>query len=270
MLGNILFLGDDYLINVVKGFIIGIGKIMPGVSGAVLAMNLGVYEEAIYCISNFFKKPWQSIKYLLPIVIGIIAAIVVMSKTLIYFLNTYYLPTMLLFIGLIIGSFNSFIKKLELKKAHKYDYMVMLMSFALVFIMDRVKGNVNFDSYCLIGIVDAVTMIVPGLCGSVFMMLLGIYDNYLDLLSNIANMSYLNHVMLYGVSLCVTIIIISKVIAYFFNTSKHIYFAIFGFSTASLMSLFFETLQFDYTTWEIIIAYLFLLIGYYIGNVFDN
>ena len=40
----------------IEGFIIGIGKIIPGVSGAMFAMMFGVYEKALNTISNIKKK----------------------------------------------------------------------------------------------------------------------------------------------------------------------------------------------------------------------
>ncbi len=254
--------------NVLKGFIIGVGKIMPGVSGAMLAMNLGVYEKAIYCISSFFKKPYQSLKYLLPIICGILLAIVSMSKVIKYFLHANYLATMLLFIGLIIGSYKSFVK--QLKKAHKFHYIVMTISFLLVLLMHNLKTNINIHSYFLIGFVDAVTMIIPGLCGSAIMMLLGIYNNYLDLLSNLTNFAYLKYIIIYFMSLVITILLVSKIMSYYFTKSRYLHFIIFGLSTASLVTLFMETLNGSYTFKEILIAYIFLLIGYYIGNIFDN
>ena len=44
--------------NIFKGFIIGIGKIIPGVSGSMLAILLGVYERALAIIVCFFISDW--------------------------------------------------------------------------------------------------------------------------------------------------------------------------------------------------------------------
>ena len=42
--------------DILIGLIIGVGKIIPGVSGSVLAITLGVYEKIIYSINNIFKE----------------------------------------------------------------------------------------------------------------------------------------------------------------------------------------------------------------------
>lgn len=101
-----------YFFNLyIKGVIIGIGKIIPGVSGSVLAMSLGIYEEAIKAINHFFKDISRHFKFLFVVGLGIITSVVLTSNIIKYFLNHFYLPTMLLFIGLIIGGISLFLKK---------------------------------------------------------------------------------------------------------------------------------------------------------------
>ena len=97
---------------ILYGFIIGIGKILPGVSGAVLAISLGVYEESIRALNNLFNK--KSIQYLTLLSIGMGISIVFFSNVVLYFVNNYYFWTMLLFIGLIIGGLKEIL--VELKK----------------------------------------------------------------------------------------------------------------------------------------------------------
>lgn len=270
------------MINLIlKGFIIGIGKIMPGVSGAMLAMSLGIYEKAIESISHFLKNPIKNFKYLICLFIGAFLAIVFMSKIIIYFLNHYYLSTMLLFIGLIIGGFPNFVKKMEIKKAKLLHYMIMIFSLILVLILEfHNKENVivyesNFKSYFFIGFVDAATMIIPGLCGTSIMMLLGCYDLLLNLMANLSNLngiiSHVNLLVPYALGAVITILVLSKLISYLFNNkSTFIYFAIFGFSVSSVLVLFLSTFERNYNFWEIVISLILLFIGCYFGNKFDK
>ena len=65
------------MLNLLKGFIIGIGKIIPGVSGSVLAITLGVYDKSVEYINNFKHNKKESLKYLLPLGIGIIISIII-------------------------------------------------------------------------------------------------------------------------------------------------------------------------------------------------
>ena len=112
--------------NILKGFIIGIGKIIPGVSGAILALSLGVYDKSIYYINNFKYNKKESLKYLLPLAIGIILSIIFFSKIINYLLDKYYVLTMLFFIGLIIGTIPS-----TLKEVNKKNYYLVIISFLI-------------------------------------------------------------------------------------------------------------------------------------------
>ena len=91
------------LMYFIKGFFFGIANIIPGVSGGTIAITMGIYEDLIGSISNFFKDPKKSIKYLLPIGIGAAISILVMSKVISFALSKYPAPTTLFFIGLIVG-----------------------------------------------------------------------------------------------------------------------------------------------------------------------
>ena len=89
---------------ILKGIIIGIGKIIPGVSGSMLAISMGIYQKLIDSINNFFKYPKENLKFLIKIGIGIIISIIFFSNIILNCLNNYYLVTIFFFIGLIIGS----------------------------------------------------------------------------------------------------------------------------------------------------------------------
>ena len=72
------------MINFIKGFIIGIGKIIPGVSGAMLATIMGVYDKSIFYICNFKNNIKTAIKYLFPIGIGVIVSLFYLVRLLVY------------------------------------------------------------------------------------------------------------------------------------------------------------------------------------------
>ena len=114
--------------NFFRGFIIGIGKIIPGVSGAMLATIMGIYDRSIYYLVNFSQNKKNAIKYLFPIVIGIIIAIIFFSKVIDYALNKYYLMTMLFFVGLIIGGV-----PFVVRRVYKKDSFITIITFVLFF-----------------------------------------------------------------------------------------------------------------------------------------
>ena len=77
------------MILIIKGLIVGLGKIIPGVSGSILAIRLNIYEDMIYSINNLFNK--KSIIFLTKIGIGIVLAIIFGSNIITYLLSKFYL-----------------------------------------------------------------------------------------------------------------------------------------------------------------------------------
>ena len=128
--------------DILIGIIIGAGKIIPGVSGSVLAITLGVYERIIYSINNIFN--YKNIYYLSKIGFGIIISIVFLSKIIIYLLSNYYTYTIFVFVGLILGS----IKSIATNTSFKYYYLTIL-SFIIIVILGLININSNIHNCIL-------------------------------------------------------------------------------------------------------------------------
>ena len=101
---------------VLKGFIIGIGKIIPGVSGSMLAISMGIYQQMIDSVINFFIDIKNNLKFLLKIGVGVLIAIMFFSNIILKCLEKYYIITMFFFIGLIVGSFKDIKKEIHTTK----------------------------------------------------------------------------------------------------------------------------------------------------------
>ena len=181
------------MLNLLKGFIIGIGKIIPGVSGSVLAITLGVYDKSVEYINNFKHNKKESLKYLLPLGIGIIISIIIFSKIITILLDKYYQITMLFFIGLIIGGLPEIIKKVK-----KQDNIIVGTSFIIFFIISIsnlnsnyiLKGNIlDIIILFISGLLEAIGTVVPGVSSSALLMILGTYNIILSSIGNITSIS---------------------------------------------------------------------------------
>ena len=104
-----IFMKGDYYekfkwINIFKGFGMGTSDLVPGVSGGTIALLLGIYDDFISSISGLFSRRfWPSLKFLLPILVGMLIAIGLLSQLFNYLLSQHHIPTMLFFTGLILG-----------------------------------------------------------------------------------------------------------------------------------------------------------------------
>ena len=264
---------------ILKGMIIGIGKIIPGVSGSMLAISMGIYQKLIDSINNFFKYPKENFKFLLKVTIGVIISMVFFSNIILNCLNKYYLITLFFFIGLIIGGFED-IKKSTNKK---YNY-ITIISFILVTLIGFInidnKVNITNDFinilyFIFIGFVDALTMVVPGISGTATLMMLGAYEKVIEMYSNIFNFSLLlNNLKVlipYIVGIGLGIIITVKLINFLFKKYKEkTYSAILGFSLSTIVLMLIKCINSFYTLTNLILAFILLFLGMFITKKINH
>jgi len=274
----------EILILFLKGLIIGTGQIIPGVSGGMLAITFGLYEKGINAISNFWKNLKENIKFLLPLGLGILFSILMTSKIIKYFLATYYLPTMLLFIGLIIGGVPSILTKIK-KPYKKNNFIILILIFLLVTFLSLFKGNNNviindfsiFTNLSLffVGIIYAATMVIPGVSGTAIMMLIGYYNLVLTIISNLTNINYIssnfNLILPIGIGFIFGLLIITKLMDYLLKKHEIItYYGIIGLVLSSIFVMFTKTFNNNYSVIQIIIGLFLLVIGYFISRKLDK
>ena len=267
------------MLLILKGIIVGIGKIIPGVSGSMLAISIGIYQKLIDSVNNFFKYPKDSFKFLFKIAIGVIISMVFFSNIILECLNKYYLITMFFFIGLIIGGFD------DLKqKTNKKCNCIVIIAFILITLLGLININneVNitnsfFNSlyFVFIGFIDALTMVVPGISGTATLMMLGAYEKVIEMYSNIFNFSMLidnfKVVIPYILGIIIGLISIVKLIDFLFkNYKEKTYSAIIGFSMSTIVLMFIKCINSFYTLFDLIIAFILLYIGIFITKKINH
>lgn len=245
---------------IIKGFIIGIAKILPGVSGAMLAISLGIYEKCIYILSNLKKEFLKNIKFIIYLMIGFILSIILGSRIIHFLINNYYIYTMYLFIGLIIGTIPSIIKEVEFKKK---NIIFLILGFLILFSINFVKISINSNSYLLLGLVESISILIPGVSGTAIMMILGNYNLMLDLLINPFKFQFIYFL----IGLIIGIIIISRIINYFLKKYRgETYYSIIGFLISSLLSLYLSIMHTRISILDAIICIFLLIIGIFISK----
>lgn len=272
----------DNFILFIKGFIMGIANVIPGVSGGTLAVILGVFKDFVGSISNIFKSFKKSVLFLLPIVLGMGVAVVASSKLIETCLNYYPLATILFFVGLILGGVPILFNKIkgEMKSIPNYIIFIIMFSFILLFTF-VISGEKNvelvsltFIDYILLFIVGAVasaSMVIPGISGSMVLMTVGYYNSILATVSDIFNFANFWHnvsiLIPFGLGVIVGILLIAKLITFLLNKFEvKTYFAIFGFIFSSLIVIFFKN-NINFNIIEFIIG-LFLMVGGFLISYF--
>ena len=181
----------NYFKEILKGVLMGVANIIPGVSGGTMALAMGIYEKIIHAVNNIRKEFKQSIKTLLPYIIGIAIGIVALSFVIEFCLARFELPTMMAFVGLILGGLPPIIKRVENEK-FKPTHLLSFLLFAAIIIAPTLITNIagaskevtmSFGTMILmfiLGGIASASMVVPGVSGSMILMMLGYYDTVLS------------------------------------------------------------------------------------------
>ncbi|MBQ8234163.1 MAG: DUF368 domain-containing protein [Bacilli bacterium] len=265
----------EYIKLTIKGFIMGIANIIPGLSGGTIALILGIYEKFIHSINNLFKDFKNNIKFLLPILIGIGISILTMSNVIDYSYKNFAVATTLFFMGLITGGVPMLYSKVKNKKKSKLNILIIILTFSFVIFMAFANkifdyqtisfANMNILSYIIlliVGMIASATMIIPGVSGSLVLMLLGYYYPIIELIKNIFNIQNIIILIVFGIGVLLGIILISKLIEYLFKKHEtNTYYGVLGFIYASIFAVAIPVITNYNITFNIIEVIIGLILG---------
>lgn len=280
----------EKLILFIKGIVLGVAFVIPGVSGGTLAVLLGIYEELIEAASNFYKNMVNFKKYfmyLLPIGLGIIFSVAVFAKLIKFGLDKAPIITILIFLGMIIGGIPALVRNVKGTKINLKDMTLMLVGLIIVISMlifhksnsNVVLTNMSVGGYItlfLVGAIAAVTMVVPGISGSFTLMLIGYYEPILNLVNDITSFKNLGPnlilIFIFMLGVFIGIIFISKIIEWCLKHYKReTYYAIIGFVLSSIISVIYEVSKFPFNLTHLIIGIILLVINtVLVYKVFDE
>lgn len=220
--------------NFLKGIIVGIGGIAPGLSGSVLLVILGLYQKTITAIGTLFKNFKKNVLFLLPLVLGFGVGVILFSKVVDYLLGNFEMYTRYAFLGLVLGTIPLFYK--EVKKegfSKKYYIAIIIAAICGIILFSFNKGlfpvitNPNIFQSVFLGVAVAGSSIVPGVDSAVILSSLGLYELYV---SSIADFN-LSVLLPAGVGLVIGVLVISfimnKLISKFYTMTFSIIFGLF-------------------------------------------
>ena len=233
------------LLDILRGVVIGVANIIPGVSGGTMAVSMGVYDRIIGAVSNLFKDFKRSILTLLPLDIGMGVGIVAFGYVLRYLLEYHTLATCLTFVGLILGGLPILWGRLQQGLASKKSGSIgagevicflLLLAFGVgMALMQGSEETVRALTLTpgtvvlllALGVIASATMVIPGVSGSMVLMVLGYYSTILELVTGCVDgllagnwQLILHNVCLlapFGVGVALGIFGIAKLIEYLFN-----------------------------------------------------
>lgn len=178
------------ILRFLKGIIVGIGGVAPGLSGSVLLIIFGMYRQTLDALGSLLKDFRKNIAFLLPLVAGMILGVLAFSKIIDFCLRTFEMPTRFCFLGLIVGTLPMVWQEVKKEGFSKGYYFVILLAFALGIWFFTANPNAfpqvtnpNLLQKILLGAAVAMTAIVPGVDPAVFLSTLGLYLTYVTALA---------------------------------------------------------------------------------------
>ena len=241
-----------------KGIAVGIAMIIPGVSGGTLAVILKIYDDLINAVNQIFKHFKDSMKVILPVLLGAVVGFIALVFPLKWGLEHCPLIVVTLFVGFIVGSLPSLYKNVSGKESpisFIWGVIFLALMIGLCFLLsanvNTISLNVGTWFYLvLIGFIISSALVAPGISGSMLLMVLGFYESILNIVSEIIKFQNLGHNILILIPLAIGIVLGFFIVSFVMGKLlKHYpvptYFAIMGLIVGSIACIYTKTFS-DY------------------------
>ena len=272
-----------WFLDVLRGMVIGLANVIPGVSGGTMMVSMGIYDKLIWSINHLLKEFKKSITILLPYLVGMVAAILLGAVGLKVAFASFPLPTNALFIGLILGSLPFILKEMKGEQIGWQGILVFVLFFALVVGLKIVEGENSTEirlsvleilKLFLLGTVASATMVIPGVSGSMILKTLGYYEPIVtgaipSLLKGVTggDWALVGHnigiLLPFGLGIVFGIFAIAKLIAFLMKKWKgRTYCAILGMVAASPVVILMDTSIYEgFSVWICLASVAALALG---------
>lgn len=249
----------DAIKNILKGAVIGVANIIPGVSGGTMAVSMGIYDKLIHCVTHILKEFKKSLKFLIPVGIGMVLALVGLSFVIEAAFEHFPAQTNLLFIGLILGGLPAILKKVKgntIRLSHVVPAVVFFVLVVGLAALGSGEGNdadlsfnvLNVIKFFGVGVIASATMVIPGVSGSMVLMLMGYYQPIIETISTFVRalaafdvpvlLQCCGVLIPMGIGIVVGIVVIAKLIELVFEKWPLLaYWAIIGLIAASPIAI---------------------------------
>lgn len=236
-----------FFLDYCKGILIGSGAILPGISSGVFCVIFGIYEKLVNSVLNLFKDFKNNFLFLLPIALGGITGVFLLSKVLSFLFATHPMSTSFCFIGLICGSIPVLLKKANQKNGFRLHYLIYLLtSLAIGILCIKLEhilpsyisldlNSISFIYFVIAGFLMSIGIVVPGVSSTVILMCLGVYTYYLNAIS------CMNIIILFpmGIGILLGNIVFLKLIQFMLNKYyTQTFYCIVGFILGSIFVLY--------------------------------
>lgn len=234
--------------NFLRGILIGIIDLIPGVSGGTVAFVLGIYDELLAAFGGIFSRQWRRhVAFLLPLGLGMGTALLAFSRLISYMLQNYFIPTQMFFLGLIVGVLPMLVRRSDAVRTFRRPQWLLLAGAAMALAATKwlnpdpaVEPMTQLTALRAAGLflaggAAAMAMLLPGISGSFVLLVLGVYPTAIHALATLS----IPVIAVIGAGVAFGLIGGSKLIRLALHRyPAHTYAAVMGLIVGSLVVLF--------------------------------
>ena len=170
-------------IRFIKGIVVGIGGVAPGLSGSILLIIFGLYQQTLDTLSSLFRNFKEKLRFLLPLVAGMVLGVILFSNLIDFFMTSHPVPTRFCFLGLILGTLPMVWKDVRKNGFSPWYYGLIVLAAGLGIWFFTANPHAfpqvtdpNLLQCLVLGVAVAATAIIPGVDPAVFLTTLGLYE----------------------------------------------------------------------------------------------
>lgn len=257
---------------VLIGIVIGMANVIPGVSGGTLAVVFNIYDKFVNAITLNFKKLWANKRFVIPLLGGMAAGVLILSKIITKLYERFPFQTNCFFTGLVLGSIPlllslvlkkqpGFEKKNSYYTAPRIIGMIICAAagFLILIFFDMKDSSMSRDvaenmilpaitfplevRIFVAGVIGAVAMIIPGISGSLLMLMMGVYTIIITSIPALFVKDTMFHALFLllpnGIGVLIGLLCGAKLISILLKKAPHqTYSVIFGLICGSVFVVF--------------------------------
>lgn len=276
----------DFLV----GALIGVMSMLPGASGGTMAVVFGIYERLIADVADIRHKLLKDLRFIVPVAVGIVLGLVVCAVGLDALLQNWEVPMMFFFAVLILCQIPD-IYKLSAgdqgEKPSRTNIAACVAGFIIMLLFLAIDGietdaGLSFTDMgvsdvillFIIGVVIALSKVVPGLSGASILLAIGLYIPLMDLIGDTDLSSLMDRaaaLIPIGVGLIVGVLGLAKVVDWFFTKyHRSSYFFILGMTGGSIVTVVVQALEGMDGTSQIAACVVAIVAGLVLGYVISR
>ncbi len=220
-----------------KGTLMGICDIIPGISGGTIAFITGIYKKLIISVKGFSPKFFKDLftynkkelkkdlkiidfGFLITLLLGIGLAIILGSRIIKYLLETYNAFTLSFFVGLVLASSKIIFDNIKNHKLSNIIFGIIGLGLGVSFsFLIPVNTTPTLAYIFLGGFIGISAMFLPGISGAFILLIMGLYHFILNALhSPLNNIRYL---LVFILGVITGAFAISRIISFLFSKDKN-------------------------------------------------